>query len=121
MRELNIGTKRHTVVVAEDEPSLADGACHKYRVLPALRKGPRDLAFARVSFQDGPVKENDLNGCFHEDLIAIVIDRLEHYQKGEFACRENAIAITKLEEAMHRLADRTKDRQKRGVEGTSAK
>jgi predicted deacetylase len=55
----------------------------------------------------------------NEDLIAMVITRLEHFQKSEFACRENALAITKLEEAMLWLRKRTMGREQRGVEGTN--
>ena len=36
---------------------------------------------------------------------------------GDFACRENALALTKVEEALHWLNHRTADRQRRGVEG----
>ncbi len=53
--------------------------------------------------------------------MAIVIHRLQSYQAGKFKCRENAMVITKLEEAMHWLKHRTKARQNRGVEGTSQK
>lgn len=34
-------------------------------------------------------------------------------------CRENSLAITKLEEALHWLEARTKNRKAAGVEGTS--
>jgi hypothetical protein len=47
--------------------------------------------------------------------------RLEFYQNaagGKFRCRENAIAITKLEEALHWLYARRTEREKRGVQGT---
>jgi len=54
----------------------------------------------------------------NEDLICMVIDRLEHFQNSEFACRENALAITKLEEALLWLRKRTMSREQRGVEGT---
>ena len=37
---------------------------------------------------------------------------------GKFACRENAIALTKLEEAQLWLFSRTLARMQRGVEGT---
>ena len=59
-------------------------------------------------------------GAFVEDVIAAALDRIEHYQTSEFRCRENALAITKLEEALHWLAHRTADRERRGVEGTHA-
>lgn len=72
-----------------------------------------------IHFQNGPIKENSVNGCQNEDLITIIIDRLESFQKTEFSCRENAIAITKLQEALMWLEKRTADRIARGVEGTN--
>lgn len=72
-----------------------------------------------ILFQNGPIKEADVNGVTEQSLLAIVIDRLQSFQKGPFACRENALAVTKLEEAMHWLGARTRDRIARGVEGTN--
>ena len=86
MRELNIGTKRYTVVTADDEPGQG-GACHEYNIR-SIPKDPGNpqAVFGHIRFQNGPVKENPLNGCFDPDLIAIVIDRLEHFQAGAFKC-----------------------------------
>lgn len=73
-----------------------------------------------VMFQDGPLKDpNHKPGIHHEDLIAIVIDRLEQFQEGPYACRENQHALQHLRLAMEFLGFRTKERQKRGVEGTN--
>lgn len=121
MREVDIGTKKHSRVVCLDEPGPG-GACHEYEVL-GVNEDPRDLApvFGEVSFQSGPVKEAGVNGCHQEDLLAIVIDRLQHFQKGVYACRENALALTKCEEALHWLRHRTDAREARGVEGTNVK
>lgn len=58
------------------------------------------------------------NGAFVETVIAAAIQRIEHYQGSQFRCRENAIAITKLEEAMLWLNARTQRRTEQGVEGT---
>lgn len=58
------------------------------------------------------------DGAFVETVIQIVIDRLQFYQSGKFSCQENAIAIIKLQEALHWLNHRTTDREKRSVEGT---
>lgn len=71
-------------------------------------------------FQNGPVKENGegVNGITHEVLLAILIDRLQGFQSGPYKNRENAVAITKLEEALMWLHKRTLDREARGVEGT---
>lgn len=70
-----------------------------------------------VHFQQGPVKECGVNGVHNEDLILMVLTRLQEFQSGEFACRENACAITKLEEAVMWLRKRTNDRKARNVEG----
>ena len=76
-------------------------------------------------WQDGPlgrgVTRAEPNGAFVETIIAITKQRIEFYQTaaaGKFACRENAIAITKLDEALLWLDKRTRDREARGVEGT---
>jgi hypothetical protein len=71
-----------------------------------------------VHFQEGPIKEAGVNGVNNEDLIAMVIARLERFQISEFSSRDNAVAITKLEEALLWLRKRTMDREARGVEGT---
>ena len=118
-RKVGIGTSKHTEVWCLDMPG-AGGACHEYAVTKA---GAGGLApsVAGVGFQNGPIKEAGVNGCHQEDLIAIVLDRLHHFQAGDYSCRENALAITKLEEALHWLRHRTNAREARGVEGTSEK
>jgi len=63
-------------------------------------------------------KECGVNGVMNEDLIVMVIDRLQSFQESPYKCRENAIAITKLEEALLWLRKRTMDREARNVEGT---
>lgn len=72
-----------------------------------------------VSFtlQKGPIKERGKNGCQIDDMIALSKVLLEQLNK-QFSCRENSIAITKLDEALMWLERRKKDREARGVEGT---
>jgi hypothetical protein len=96
-----------------DEPG-AGGANHQY-VVTMPNGGPDTY----ISFQNGPIAENGVNGLTQEVLIAICMDRLQSFQKGPFACRENALALTKLEEAKHWLFSRTLERMTRGVEGTN--
>lgn len=123
MRKVDIGTSRFTEVFATDERG-AGNANHEYDVYSATPEGStivNEERFAFIRFQNGPIKENGVNGCHNEDLIAVVIDRLQGFQAGEFSCRENAIAITKLEEALLWLNKRTQDRIRRGVEGTNIK
>lgn len=77
-------------------------------------------SFADVNFQKGPLQENEFNGVSNESVLAIVIDRLKGFQAGPFACRENAIALTHLQDAQHWLHSRTRERAFRGVEGKTA-
>lgn len=113
MRRIIIGTNRYTEVFATDDKAF--NANHNYIVSPVNSTE----TFAEITFQKGPIKENGVNGCHNEDLIAIVIDRLKDLNQGQFACKENSMAITKLEEAMLWLGKRTADRVLREVEGTS--
>lgn len=53
-----------------------------------------------------------------EKDLEIVRDRLTAFNKGEFATRENACAITHIEEALMWMAKRADDRAERGVLGT---
>lgn len=76
----------------------------------------------KIEWQNGPrrIESEEMkpaNGAFVEDAIIAAKQRLEFFQESQYKCRENALAITKLEEALHWLEHRTKDRQKRGVEG----
>jgi hypothetical protein len=80
-----------------------------------------------IAWQDGPLGRGDARraptGAFVEGVIEAALDRLGWYQTasaGRFKCRENALAITKLEEALLWLDHRTLAREARGVEGTHA-
>ena len=75
-----------------------------------------------ILWQNGPLGRPPklATGAFVEDVIEAARQRLEFYQKasgGRFACRENALAITKLEEALHWLIARRMEREARGVQG----
>ncbi len=70
-------------------------------------------------FQCGPIAEHGVNGITHEALLAVLIDRLECFQAGPYACAENAAALLSLREALRWLGERTAARVARGVEGTS--
>jgi len=106
-----------------DEPGVG-GANHEYHIDWLTEHGgafdekPNHLL---VSFQNGPIKEHGTNGVTHEALLAIVIDRLRSFQAGPYSCRDNAVALTHCEEALMWLQRRTRERIKRGVEGTHTK
>lgn len=59
-------------------------------------------------------------GCQFTTLIQAALIMLK-YLNDKFPCRENAITITKLQEALFWQESRTKDREARGVEGTNQK
>lgn len=69
-----------------------------------------------IEWQAGIVSEGGHNGAFLEDVIEAAIQRLEFFNSTRFRCRENSLAITKLEEALHWLDHRTNVREAQGVE-----
>lgn len=74
------------------------------------------LVSEAFQFQHGPVGDNGYNGVQNEDVLKILITRLRALN-AKFPCRENSLAITKIEEALMWLERRTKLRQEQGVEG----
>jgi hypothetical protein len=69
-----------------------------------------------IQFQHGPVGENGVNGVQNEDVLKLLAMRLRGLNSS-FPCRENSIAITKIEEALLWLEHRTAIRVEQGVEG----
>ena len=94
-----------------------NGGSHHYAIRLHADTGVFD-GEQRLQFQKGPLKEAGMNGVSDEALLAIIVDRLEGWQTGPYRSRYNALALTKIEEAIHWLNARTTDRQQRGVEGT---
>lgn len=76
----------------------------------------------KIEWQNGPLgrgeDRKEPNGAFVQAVIFAALQRIEHYQESRFKCRENAIAITKLEEASMWLNRRTQRREDDGTEGT---
>jgi hypothetical protein len=75
-----------------------------------------------IKWQDGPLGRppKPATGAFVEDVIEAARQRLEFYQTGgnaKYNCRDNAIAITKLEEALLWLNRRRLDRELRNIQG----
>lgn len=109
-----------------DEPGNG-GANHLYRIKGLnTANNPSDklvanyeqaVDHATILFQNGPINEVGVNGVTHEALLAVVADRLRGFQKGAYACKANACALTHIEEALHWLQQRTLERMRRGVEG----
>lgn len=122
MRKLNIDKSEHTEVFAVDEKGQGN-ANHVYEVKRKIDKtktGQTIEVLGTIVFQKGPIKEAGINGIHNEDLLAIVIDRLQGFEKGPYTCAENKRALVDLYGAMLHLQKRTKKREARSVEGTSA-
>jgi hypothetical protein len=56
------------------------------------------------------------DGTTNEEVLKVLINRMESLQ-AKFPCRENALALTHMEESLMWLDKRTADRLKRNVEG----
>ncbi len=112
-------TTCYTHVLATDDRG-AGNANHAYEVI-GHEEGKPDVILGYIQFQNGPIKETGLNGVMNEDLLAIVIDRLRGFQSGPYACKENEVALSKVELALSVLNERTAARVARGVEGTHQK
>ena len=115
--EHDLLTNKYTEVWVEDE--FTNNAPHRFTVVESgYGFGDSVEKLADIHFQEGPIKGAGVNGVMNEDLIAMVICRLEHFQESKFACYENDLAIVKLEEALLWLRKRTMGRESRNVEGT---
>lgn len=89
-----------------------------YHLSWPMEEGGEGTDGVTVEFQHGPIQEVGVNGVTNEALLALLIDRIEGFQSGEFACNENGDALHGLKHAMQALLRRTQKRVARGVEGT---
>ena len=99
------------------------GAYHQYQVIfNHVDSGKTLKLMDFITFQKGPRNDPDAQcGILDVDLLEIVRDRLKCFQEGEFACRENASALTHIEEALMWMNKRVEDRAERRVLGTYEK
>jgi hypothetical protein len=138
------GLNERLEITAQDKPG-SGGANHTYLIEGYQNDEPamswpggvrRHFTRLEIDFQNGPIQGcEDLNGITNEALLAVLIDRMRGFQgmapvhgnpsinqlgkdPAPFRSRENACALTHLEEAMMWLQKRTRDRMARSVEGT---
>lgn len=100
-------TKPQPPLIKPGDPKLSDLKVYEL---------PGDVV---IKFQNGAL-ELGRNGATTEEVIDVLIEHIAHFQKGPFACRENALIITKLEEAKHWALHRKYEREKQGVKGREA-
>lgn len=113
-------TSKYTEVFCEDIEEQKYNAPHHFTVkkVDPVDRIAKEI-ICKVDFQEGPIREVGINGIHNEDLILMVLTRLESFQESKYACKENEMAIIKLEESLMWLRKRTTDRELRNVEGTS--
>lgn len=73
--------------------------------------------YTNIIWQEGTIKEAGVNGCQVEDVLEECRARLSDLSN-RLPCRENSLALTKIQEAILWLNERTRERKSRGVEGT---
>lgn len=116
-----------------DEPGPG-GANHSYLAFipDSIPLKKHVTVHTHLAFQNGPIASSeDFNGLTNEVLLAVLIDRMRGFQyernadssfnfnsRGKYASRENAEALTHMENALMWLQKRTRDRMARGVEGS---
>jgi hypothetical protein len=117
-------------ISAIDQPGPG-GAKHLYNIEgfntesnasdPFTQRHGTPATYSTILFQNGPIKEVGVNGVTHEALLAIIIHRIEAFQRGEYSSQDNHMALFHLREALNCLQNRTRARIARGVEGTHTK
>ncbi|MBQ7227748.1 MAG: ABC transporter ATPase [Clostridia bacterium] len=124
MNKINFRIQRQdnlNEIFVEDMAGPGNGR-HHYQV---FKKGASDTVASPlldIQFQCGARnEEGSISGVLDQDLLEIVRNRLQCFQKGEYATRENACALTHIEEALMWMAKRSNDRAERGVLGTMQK
>lgn len=127
MRRLSTIQKRENLnsVYAVDEIGPG-GANHCYAIFNTEQEEEQRIAsynpMLEIQLQCGPRKEeNSVHGAIDTDLLEIVRDRLKSFQAGPFSSRENACALTHIEEALMWMNRRVEDRIERNVLGKNQK
>ncbi len=120
------GLNDNLLITAEGRDfEIGGGASHNYKIdvvsrrsLPGTTRGVVRSDVAVIQFQHGPRDhDNSTAGVTDAALLAVVIDRYQAFQEGPYKCRENALVLTKLQEALHWMKHRADDRARRGVLG----
>ena len=90
---------------------------NEYALLSFKRNEATDTQeFQKVVFYEMGEGGEHVNGTTLEEMLRVSIERLTDLNT-RFACRENSLAITKMQEALMWLNERTRERVARGVEG----
>ena len=124
VKDLKSNSKIGNLVMFDNErPTHSDGTVDwkAFDAMRDLKPLSIDNKAETISFKvmTKPASEGG-KGCQFTDLIEVALHQLK-YLDAKFPCRENAITITKLEEALMWQSKRTEDRTSRQVEGKDLK
>ena len=110
------GLNESIEITSDDRDPNAGGASHVYDFTIAGQ------SVGHLQFQHGARNvPGSVPGLTEAAVFVAAIDRYRAFQAGPFACRENAIILTKLEECLHWTRARADARAKRGVLGKNEK
>ena len=127
LKKLSLIQKHNNLndVYVEDVIGPGNGR-HNYRIVPKghdpieTENGGDARTLGEIQFQHGPRNaDGSICGVLDNELLEIVRHRLQSFQSGKYATRENAIALTHIEEALLWMCKRTEDRAERNVLGTT--
>jgi len=105
----NGGANHRYIICKQDETNWCNG-------------NNSEGVYADIQFQDGGRKEeNSIHGVCDQDLLEIVRHRLQCFQAGPYSSRENACALTHIEEALMWFNRRVEDGIERNVLGINHK
>ena len=106
-----------TVAVTHDDDY---GGAHLYHIRNSEGRANGESKYAgseqKIQFVKKDLDGTIVPGLQDEQVILVLIDRLVKLNN-KFPSREGSLAITKLQEALHWLEARVKEREERGVLG----
>ena len=122
MEKLSTIQKRENLNDVWRKVDIGPGGAHHHYIIFHGLDPERDEVRTDIKFQKGPrYDDNSIGGVLDCDLLEIVRDRLKSFQSGPYSTRENACALTHIEEALMWMNKRVEDRIERGVLGTIEK
>lgn len=105
------------ITIERDAPDPnAGGASHQYTLFL------NNETMGRIQFQHGPrTLPTSTPGVTEGAVLAVLIDRVEAFQAGPYACEENDRVLYGLNIALEATKARATARAARGVLGTNTK
>lgn len=103
---------------------LIKGASYELPTYVVGEDGLQDAQGIVINFVKGDKSNPETyrqDGVITESIIQLAKEFMETVNVGDLACRENAMVITKLDEALMWINKRAEDRKLRGVQGTYQK